>query len=534
MDPLVIETASGKVRGTTLADGCLAWLGIPYALPPLGPLRFRPPVPVLPWTGVHAGDRFGAASVQTWRAEMGPPVDFYDTPPEGPVDVVGEEDCLTLNLWAPARDGRKRPVYVWIHGGANHLEGSRLPIYHGDTLAMRGDVVVASLNYRLGALGFMDVEPILGPDYRGAQVNGLKDQLLALEWIRANIAAFGGDPDNITVGGESAGGMDVSWLLASGRMKGIIRRAVIMSNVIGPAGIGGDGPRWRHAPDTVREISMDVMTRAGIADAQTLLQAPADALIRAAAAIDYEGELFGLDGQFYPGLDGELWKVPPMQALAEGAMDGIDLMIGYTNYEAGLWLMWLPELDRAEPAWMAARFGFLSETTQAEAVAAYGRFFPQETPGVQGMHLVSDGGFTLPTTWFAEAAAARGSRVWMYRADYQVDDRLRAMHAADLPFFFARPDSRAGEELIGPTTPENAALRAGLADRMAGALLSFVRDGAPAAPGLPDWPRYDRAGGQTMLFGPECQLAEHPLGPRKTFWEEALLARFTGRNAPKG
>ncbi|WP_292635618.1 carboxylesterase family protein, partial [Mesorhizobium sp.] len=256
-----------------------------------------------------------------------------------------------MNIWAPAKDGKKRPVYVWIHGGSNHEGASRLPLYHGDVLAQRGDIIVVSLNYRLGVLGFMDVEPVLGPGYRNAQVNGLKDQLLALDWIKANIGSFGGDGSNITVAGESAGGMDVSWLLCSGRLKGLVRRAVIMSCVTGPAGIGGDGPRWRHSPETVREIGVDVMNRAGVADADTLLNAPGVDLVRRAASVDYEDELFGLDGQFYPGLDGDLWSVPPMQAVAEGAMDGIDLMIGYTNYEAGVWLMALPDLDKADPAW---------------------------------------------------------------------------------------------------------------------------------------------------------------------------------------
>lgn len=514
-----VQTLSGALRGGR-HGGCLAWLGIPYAEPPLGPLRFRPPVPVAPWEGVRDASRFGPASVQTWRAEAGLPVDFTDTPPDKMPDVVGEEDCLTLNIWTPALDGRKRPVYVWIHGGANHLEGSRLPIYHGDALALRGDMVVVSLNYRLGALGFMDVEGALGPDYRGAQVNGLNDQLLALEWIKANIAAFGGDPDQMTVGGESAGGMDVSWLLTSGRLKGLVGRAVIMSNVTGPAGIGGDGPRWRHAPETVRQISDDIIGRAGVAD--RLLTAPAQDLVRAVAGLDYGDELFGLDGQLYPGLDGDLWRVPPMQALADGAMEGIDLMIGYTNYEAGLWLMWLPELDGADPAWIAARFGFLSAQTQAEAVAAYAGFFPHEHPGVQGMHLVSDVGFTLPTTWFAEAA--KGSKVWMYRLDYQVNDKLRAMHAADLPFFFARPHAPASAELIGPTTLHTRSAREALTDEMAGALIAFVRDGDPG------WQPYDRATGQTRIFGGRAPMLLHPLGPRKTFWEQSLLDRFTGRN----
>lgn len=522
MKDLVVTTTSGAVLGTELADGCLLWAGIPYAKPPVAELRFRPPVPVTPWEGLRDATQFGPASVQTWRTDAAP-VDFQDT---GPVDVVGEEDCLTLNVWSPALDGRKRPVYIWIHGGANHLEGSRLPIYHGDALALRGDIVVVSLNYRLGILGFADVEPVLGPEYRHAHVNGLKDQLLAIDWIRANVAAFGGDPDQMTVAGESAGGIDVSWLLASGRLKGVVKRAVIMSNVTGSAGIGGDGPRWRHSPQTVRQISQDIVQRAGLADRDTLLGAPADHLVRAVAALDYDDDIFGLDCQFYPGLDGELLTVPPMEALGAGAMAGIDLLIGYTNYEAGLWLTFQPELETADPAWMAATFGFLSAATQSEAVAAYADFFPHETPSVQGMYLVSDVGFTLPTTWFAEAAEPF-SKVWMYRADYEVDDRLRAMHAADLPFFFARPHSAAGAELIGPTTDETRALRDRLCDEMAGALIAFIRKGDPG------WPAYDRKGGLTRIFGGAVAHMRHPLGARKAFWEASLLSRFTGRDAPK-
>lgn len=512
---LIVQTRSGAVQGLRWPNGCLAWLGIPYADPPQ---RFRPALPVTPWAGIRDGGRFGAAATQV---RSGPLEDFYDDPPAQDLDVVGSEDCLTLNIWAPALDGVKRPVYIWIHGGANHLESSRLPIYHGDALAMRGDIIVVSLNYRLGLFGFMDVEPILGADYRGAHTNGLRDQLLALHWIRDNIAGFGGDPDTMTLGGESAGGMNVSWLLASGRLRGLIHRAVIQSDVGGPAGLGGDGPRYRHAAETVREISLDVMRAAGIADAALLLQAQADDLCRATGQISYDAELFGLDGQFYPGLDGDMVPQELLAAVRGGAMDGIDLFTGYTNFEAGLWLLWNPDLDRADPAWVAERFGFMSAQTQADAVAAYARFYPDEHPGVQALHMVSDVGFTVPVTWFAEAAAARGNRVWCYRFDMQVNDKLRAMHAADLPFFFARHDSAAGQELIGPPGDP---MRVQLEQDMAGALIGFIRDGT--AP----WPQFDRETGQTMAFGPETALIQHPLGARKAFWEQTLLARFTGRN----
>jgi len=528
-----VQTRSGPLCGTQAENGCLAFLGIPYAEPPVGDLRFRPPRPVRPWTEPREATRFGAAAVQVYMPEMGPPVDFYDVPPEGPVTVVGDEDCLTLNVWTPALDGGLRPVYVWIHGGANHLESSRLPIYHGDALCRLGDIVVVSLNYRLGAFGFMDVEPILGPEYRGAFNNGLRDQFLALHWIRDNIAAFGGDPENITLGGESAGGMDVSWHLVSGRLRGMIRRAVVMSDVIGPAGIGGDGPAYRHDPQTVRAISLDVMTRAGIDTAVALTGLSGHDLCARIGAIPFGEELFGLDGQFYPGLDGETWAQEPLAAVSAGALDGIDLLIGYTNYEAGLWLSWNPELLERSPAWIAERFGFLSDKTQAAAVAAYAQFFPTEPPGVQAMHLVSDCGFTLPVTWFAERAAARGAKVWMYRFDLEVDETRKAMHAADLPFFFARPHEACSEELIGPASgPDAVALRDRLCAEMAGALIAFIRDGSPAVPCLPDWPRFDPAGRATMIFDPvESHVTCKPLGARQDFWNETLGTTFVCRNA---
>lgn len=527
----VVRTKSGPVAGTVTEKGIVAFRGIPYAQPPIGPLRFRPPEPVTPWEETLDARRFGDASVQIYMPEMDRLGDFYDEPPAETPSTVGNEDCLTLNVWTPALDGERRPVYIWIHGGANHLESSRLPTYHGDNLCAAGDIVVASLNYRLGAFGFMDVEPVLGPDYRGAYTNGLKDQFLALEWLKANIAAFGGDPDNITVAGESAGGMDVSWLLCSGRLKGLVKRAVVMSNVVGPSGLGGDGPRYRHSPETVREISMDVIGRAGLNAGDTLLTSDAHEIVGRIGALEFDHELFGLDGQLYPGLDGDICPMEPLAAIDAGAMDGIDLIIGYTNFEAGLWLLWLPHLIDMPPDWTAERFGFLSPETQAEAVAAYARFHPDETPGVQGLQMVSDNGFTVPTTIFAEHVAARGSNVWMYRCDYEVNDVQRAMHAVDLPFWFAEPEEPPHQRMIAPPrSAADEACFARLRDEMAGSLINFVREGTPRAEGLPHWPQFVPGEAETMIFGSETRVEANPLGEKLDFWKTTFLPRFSGAN----
>lgn len=271
---VIVTTRSGRLRGAVDSEtGIARFLGVPYAEPPLGANRFRPTVPVKPWDGIRDAVSFGHASAQVFDPHEAPYEEFVDAPEAVAPTWVGSEDSLTLNIWTPKPDDKKRPVLVWIHGGANWLESSRLSAYHGDRFVARGDVVFISLNYRLGVFGFLDLSVVGGEDFAGSHSNGLRDQMTALLWIKENIAAFGGDPDNITLMGESAGSIDISWHMTTGRLDGLVRRLVMMSGVGGARGFGHDHARSGHSEAVGRERAQEFLTRIGvtsIADLQAL------------------------------------------------------------------------------------------------------------------------------------------------------------------------------------------------------------------------------------------------------------------------
>jgi para-nitrobenzyl esterase len=524
----VVSTTSGRVRGVVNADGKLhCYLGIPYAEPPLDELRFRPPVKKQPWPGIRDTVRFGNAAMQIFDPHEGAISDFTDEPPSTAQPFVGNEDCLTLNIWTPGVDSGKRPVFLWIHGGANHLESSRLPIYHGDSLAAQGDIVVVTLNYRLGLFGFLDVSVLGDSSYVGSVCNGLRDQALAIDWVFENIAAFGGDPDNITVAGESAGGMDISWLVASGRLRNRARRIVLMSNVKGPAGFGENGAVSRHSAEEGTRIAQQFLHRLGFSRSEDLIAAPADQIFtRLARDLRADNVLFDLDSLFYPCADLTFAPVEPFRAVRNGALQGIDVLLGYTNYEAGLWLSWDNAMDQRPPEWMAERFGYIAADLRTEIPGQYRKWFPGTEIGRLGMHMMGDCGFAMPMTWFAEEASAAGSSTWLYRFDWQVNDRLGAMHAADLPFFFGRPNETSAVELIGEAKDgDDLAARKQLSLEMSERLIAFIRHGDPNRARLKEmlqWPRYDADHRATLLFDRHVSVCRDPNPERRAWWTEKV------------
>ena len=522
----VVPTTSGRVQGTVSADGKLqCYLGIPYAEPPTGELRFRPPVAKRPWSGIRDAVRFGNAAMQIFDPHEGAISDFTGEPPSTPQPFVGNEDCLTLNIWTPGADSRKRPVFLWIHGGANHLESSRLPIYHGDKLAALGDIVVVTLNYRLGLFGFLDVSVLGDSSYAGSVCNGLRDQALAIDWIYENIAAFGGDPDNITVAGESAGGMDISWLAASGRLRHRARRIVLMSNVKGPAGFGENGAVCRHSPEEGARIAQQFLRRLGFDRTEDLVAASADQIFkRLTRDLHADNVLFDLDSLFYPCAGATFASSEPFRAVREGALQGIDVLLGYTNYEAGLWLSWDDAMDRRPPEWMADRFGYLAADIRTAVPDRYRQWFPMAENGRLGMHMMSDCGFAMPITWFAEETSAAGSNTWLYRFDWQVNERLGAMHAADLPFFFGRPNDASAVGLIGKAKDsDDLAAREQLSREMSERLIAFIRHGDPNQARLddmPSWPRYHVDDRAVLVFDQDVSVRRDPDADRRIWWTE--------------
>ena len=353
----VVLTTSGPVRGFAPGGQApLRFLGIPYAEPPTGPQRFMPPLPVAAWTDVREALAFGPAAAQVYDPHEAGLADFgVQAPADGvPPLWVGDEDCLSLNVWTSDLAGPPRPVLVWIHGGANWLESSRLACYDGAALAQRGDCVVVSFNYRLGLFGFLDLSGV-GEAYAGSHSNGLRDQLLALRWIRANIERFGGDPACITLAGESAGSMNISWLAATGELQGLVRRVVLMSGVASVIGFGHDHHESGHSQAEGRRRAHDFLAELDL-DMASLQRLPtADLLARHAAYARRCNVLFDLDTLFYPRVDGRFTRMTPFEAAQQGLFDGLEVMLGFTAYEMGLWLQWDPSLDCGNTTTMAAR-----------------------------------------------------------------------------------------------------------------------------------------------------------------------------------
>jgi para-nitrobenzyl esterase len=514
-------------------SGCVAFFGVPYAAPPVGELRFRRTREIEPVTHIFDATRFGPASAQYFdRHEMR----LEDIEPtkaaHGSATFVGDESSLTLNVWTPACDSGKRPVIIWIHGGANWLESSRLPVYHGERLAAHGDVVFVSLNYRLGVFGFLDVSVLGDPSYRASHTNGLHDQLAAIDWVRANIARFGGDPECITLVGESAGSMDISWLLASGRLQGRVRRIALMSGVAGVPGFGVLESGSFYSEPTGRRDAQSLLEGLAIRSIPDLQRLQTTELMtRFAALVPQEHTLFHWDSLFYPRIDGDFLKVDPYAYTRTGAARDIDMLLGATEYEMGLWLLWDDDLDQRGLRRTVDDFKFLPADARSDAIAAYSKILEHRRDGDRAMHFLGDAMFVMPTVQLAEEHAAQGARTWMYQFAWRVPTpRMGAAHAADVPFFLDTWETDAAALLIGRAkTDSDLSERKELARRMRDALLAFARHGDPngaADTRAARWPAYTPSDRAVMVFDSSPHVRRDPWGERRAWWAHNVYPRM--------
>ncbi|MER7957178.1 carboxylesterase family protein [Streptomyces sp. NPDC096030] len=448
-------TKRGPVRGT-VADGLWTTLGIPYAAPPFGAGRFRAPRPAEAWDEVRDCTRFGAVAPQS--AEL----------PGSPVWRPDDDDVLTLNVWAPDGASKPLPVLFWIHGGAYTFGSSAQPDYDGSTLARAGTVVV-SCNYRLGFEGFGHVPGF--PDNRG-----LLDQIAALEWVRDNIAAFGGDPDDVTVAGQSAGGGSIACLMSSGRADGLFRRAIVHSV-----------PDAFFPKEFAQRLAREVADAAGVAPtADGLLAATPQALVDASdrVAARYAGDpasgYLHYDTVLYgPVVDGVLLTRDPVEApTADGAAHPVDLLVCHTTEE--YWLMHqvgsMPTVTTDDDlARFAADYGL-----PPALVAAYRALMPDAPVLDVFLALAGDAVFSVPTVRLAEAHARAGGRTFLSRFDRRRTrpdgSVVRAWHAADVPFAFGTLDATGIDFLTGG--PADADDRA-LSRRLVHAWTAFAATGDP-------------------------------------------------------
>jgi para-nitrobenzyl esterase len=500
---LVVETRSGRVEGVE-HGGVHAFRGIPYARPPVGPRRFAAPEPEEPWRGVRAAQDFGPSAPQAALALPLPGMEV------GPMD----EDCLYLNVYTPAADAGRRPVLVWIHGGGFVIGSGSQPIYDGSHLARRGDAVVVTINYRLGPLGFLYLEELC-PDLEGAVGNaGMRDQVAALEWVRDNIAAFGGDPSQVTIFGESAGGMSVGTLLGMPSARGLFTRAIPQSGaahnvhtretatLVAERLVAELGVERSRAEEALREVSPDKLLDV---HQQTVLEL---------------GRTTGLL-PLQPLVDGSSLPEPPLDAVRAGSAADVALLTGTTRDEWKLFGFMDPGVASLDEAGLAKRLSSQIPEAEVEAlVAAYRR--PERSPADLHFAIETDRVFRIPAIRLAESQAVHCADTWMYRFDWEspsMGGALGSCHALELPFVFGVLHEQ-GAELFAGSGPEADAL----SENMMDAWLAFARNGDPSHAGLPGgrWDRYEAGERSTMILGRSCAEELDPASAERAVWEEIL------------
>ncbi|MGY3550812.1 para-nitrobenzyl esterase [Bradyrhizobium sp. USDA 4472] len=458
-----VRTQAGLVRGEPRDEGgVIAFKGIPYAAPPVGPLRWRAPQPPTPWHGVRDAMAFGAASLSSLE---------NDPRPE-----PRSEDCLTLNVWTAARaSDEKRPVMVWIHGGGFQFGSSANPATDGRLLAAKG-VVVVSFNYRLGVLGFL-AHPELDTISPSGNY-GLQDQLAALRWVRANIAAFGGDPDNVTLFGESAGAMAVGILMASPLARRLFHKA------IGQSGAFWDG---RHGPlqsfEEARARGVAFARRQGDGSIAALRAMPAEQL-NAAAPWRFQDD--HVAQAFSPSIDRYVVPDVPARRFLRGEQMQIPLLSGWNGAEE------FPFMARSLPAHSAQAFRTAAEETFGQnRLTDFLELYPADTDAqARASAAALTGDMVIGEQcwqWLRLHRASTRAPVYGYHFVYTSPYTPIASHVTEIPFVFG---TLTPQRVIGCTTPAADADRA-MADTMMSYWVNFATTGNPNASGLPPWPAYD-------------------------------------------
>ena len=446
MDACIAYTASGAVRGER-GDGVYIWRGLPYAAPPAGEKRFKKPEPAEPWEGIREAVSFGPSCPQTQRTKGREEIKAMD------------EDCLTLNIWSPAADGEKRAVLFYIHGGS-FVEGSGCDAeYEGTNLVRAGDVVLVTINYRLGLFGFMDFS-FLGEGFTPNP--GLWDIIAALGWVSENIGAFGGDPDNVTLCGQSAGASCVCLLAGADEARGYFRRAIMMSAV----------PNLLHSKTQAEKIGRSFLRFMGITGAETLMSASAEGMAARQAEFAQQSGLGTTT--FAPCLDGALVKQYPISAASEGNMRGVAMLIGTTREEMSFALRkslsHIVDIENIRKRAVESE----QDDVRARIREAYERY-GERGPGI----MFSDFTFRMPSVWFAEAQS-KNADTWMYRFDYETlgmrVSKLHAFHSCDIPFLFG--NMRAGlARYMFMLAPDKRGVRELHAEFM-GDFLEFMKTGS--------------------------------------------------------
>ncbi len=497
--PLQVQLPSGRAIGQPNSDGVYAFLGIPYARAPEGRLRFMPPLPP-PRSSRTVNDLTpNAACAQPtdpqW-AHLYPPV---------------REDCLRASIWTPRLETSARlPVVVWIHGGG-FMGGSAVsPRYDGGAFSRRGGVVFVGINYRLGPLGFLDLSGHGGDPASGNL--GILDQVRALEWVRDNIARFGGDPSNVTVMGESAGGTSIVALLTLPSAKGLFHKAIIMS---GPT-------QYVRSPPFAAKVTEEFMRRAGASTAAQLQSMSIDKIYRAQLdlmhAVHEDLELFG------PVVDGKVVRDYPLRAIQRGDFTKVPVLHGTTQDETRLWQQFTTEFNdhTAEDLLLNVRPA-LRNAIGADRVRSLVATYASDLPA-QSLHdltftVTNDQWFRIPHVRLGEALAAQGVPNWLYIFTWATTMTtpsglpLKSAHSIELPFVLHNLRKGDAAQFVTDKPPE------ALADLAQDTWIAFVKNGDPNNAGLPPWSPYDARTRATMRIDTEPRIMNDPGSVLRKAWD---------------
>ena len=493
----VIELKLGKIQGY-INEGISTFKGIPFAEPPIEDLRLKAPILKNSWDGVLESFQYKPVAPQ-------PPPYRPDFPPP----PQSEADCLNLNIWTPGCDENMRPVMFWIHGGAHRTGSGRL--MNGKTISRRGNIVLVSLNYRLSMLGY--------PYLPGVAANiGQLDQIAALTWVRDNIKSFGGDPNNVTIFGESAGGTSVCVLMAMPKAKGLFHRVICQSGGITPIGLKLS-ERKKTTELVLKELNLT------LDDVEKLRDLPVESIIGAMTKASVKAKIaLG----FKPFIDGENLPKHPLKAIQEGYAKDIDLIVGTNLEEWRFWRAFEPKFEEYESSVFKRRIEDIlqsleiSENMTDKLIKVYKKSRRENNLSTNLAEIYeackTDSAFRFPSIIFAEAQSSHQKNTYMYlfkwKTPYQ-DGRFGAMHALDVPFVF----SSFLEDylfIFPKKTPETEEL----SNKMSDYWTSFARTGNPNMSNALKWPLYNKGSRKTMIFDNTTEIVEDPLNLEREMWDE--------------
>jgi len=500
-DPTLVSTTLGQLRGVS-EDGVVEFRGVRYAQPPVGALRFQAPKKPDAWQSEMAATAYGQAAVQM-RAGAGaasyPPLvqaamSEAFKPPEN-VKAEGDEDCLVLNVYAQKTGpeaGATRPVMVWLHGGGFSYGQAPLNIYRGHNLAKNHDVVFVGVNHRLNIFGFLPLDTAGIPGFTGSANAGMLDIVMALEWVRDNIAQFGGDPNNVTIFGQSGGGSKVSTLLAMPAANGLFHKAIIQS---------GAGLR-SGSKDDASFTGTDFLTRLGIAPSmasQQLGTIPVEEILRIASEMG--------TNKFRPSIDDINIPRHPFDPDAPAQSANIPVMIGFTKDEQTLYNVGNPKwVDTTEAEVLKAAEGVAKGKGKA-LLAAFKAQFPDYKPNYLLMQVTGTVRSLTSHHTLASRKSAQPAGVYAYVFAHDLppqDFVLKAPHTAEIPYVM---DNVANAPLFAGATPDDLAM----GKMMSATWVNFAKTGDPnGAEGLPAWPKFSADTRPTMFFSKESKVVENP------------------------